>query len=50
MMQAFELWSWRRVLRVSWRQRKINEWVREIIGVPERSSGDDKEEEAADQI
>ena len=32
---AFELWAWRRLLRISWRQRKTNEWVREIVRVPE---------------
>ena len=35
MIQVFELWLWRRVLRVSWRDRKTNEWVRTTIGVPE---------------
>ena len=32
---AFELWVWRRVLRVSWVDRKTNTWIRETIGVPE---------------
>ena len=31
---AFELWAWRRLLRISWRQRKTNEWVREKVRVP----------------
>ena len=35
MIQVFELWLWRRVLRISWKERKTNDWVRETIGVPE---------------
>ena len=35
MIQVFELWLWRRVLRISWKDRKTNDWVRETIGVPE---------------
>ena len=27
MIDAFELWSWRRVLRVSWMERKTNIWI-----------------------
>ena len=26
-LDAFEMWCWRRVLRVSWRERRTNEWV-----------------------
>ena len=36
MIQVFELWLWRRVLRISWKDRKTNDWVRETIGVPEK--------------
>ena len=36
MIHVFELWLWRRVLRVSWREKKTNEWIRETIGVPEK--------------
>ena len=35
MIQAFEMWLWRRVLRVSWTERRTNEWVRERVGVRE---------------
>ena len=34
MIEVFELWLWRRVLRVSWRERKSNEWVRTQVGIP----------------
>ena len=30
-IDAFELWCWRRVLRVSWTQRKTNTWIIENI-------------------
>ena len=32
---AFELWTWRRMLRVSWMEHKTNEWVRGRVGVRE---------------
>ena len=35
-INAFELWCWRRMLRVSWRDRKTNIWVREKVGVQEK--------------
>jgi len=31
-MDAFEMWAYRRVLRVSWTARKTNKWVLEKIG------------------
>ena len=34
---AFELWSWRRVLRNSWTEYKTYVWVRQKIGVPEEN-------------
>ena len=34
MIEVFELWLWRRVLRVSWRERKSNEWVRTQVRIP----------------
>ena len=30
-IDAFELWCWRRVLRVSWMERKTNIWIIENI-------------------
>ena len=30
-IDAFELWCWRRVLRVSWMERKTNIWIIEKI-------------------
>ena len=30
-INAFELWCWRRVLRVSWMERKTNIWIVENI-------------------
>ena len=30
------MWVWRRVLRISWTERKTNKWVRERIGVEEK--------------
>ena len=30
-IDAFELWCWRRVLRVSWMERKTNVWIIENI-------------------
>ena len=35
MIEVFEMWLWRRVLRVSWTERRTNEWVRERVGVRE---------------
>ena len=32
---AFEMWAWRRMLRVSWRAHKTNVWIREKVGVKE---------------
>ena len=34
-ISAFELWTWRRMLRVSWMEHKTNEWVRGRVGVRE---------------
>ena len=34
-INAFELWCWRRMLRVSWIEHKTNSWVREKVGVKE---------------
>ena len=34
---AFELWCWRRVLRISWTEYKTNVWARQKIGVPEQN-------------
>ena len=36
MLDAFEMWLWRTVLRVSWIKRQTNEWVREQVGQKER--------------
>ena len=38
MIDAFEMWLWRRILNTSWRERRTNEWVREQIGVPKEKS------------
>ncbi|XP_078491079.1 uncharacterized protein LOC144747144 [Ciona intestinalis] len=35
MIQAFEMWLWRRVLRISWTERRTNEWVRKRFGATE---------------
>lgn len=35
MINVFEMWLWRRVLRVSWTQRKTNQWVRDQVGIGE---------------
>ena len=35
MINAFEMWLWRRVLRVKWTERRTNEWVRDQVGVRE---------------
>ena len=31
-VDAFEMWCYRRLLRVSWTERKTNKWVLEKIG------------------
>ena len=31
-IEAFELWVWRRMLQVNWKERKTNEWVRQRVG------------------
>ena len=33
MIQVFELWLWRTVLRVSWTERRTNEWIRAKVGI-----------------
>ena len=33
---AFEMWVWRRVLRVSWKEKKTNEWIRQKVGVTQK--------------
>ena len=38
MIAAFDMWLWRRVLRVSWTERKTNEWIGEQVGVGEEQS------------
>ena len=30
-LDSFELWCWRRVLKVSWKDRKTNEWIVENV-------------------
>ena len=35
MIKVFEMWLWRRVLRIGWTERKTNEWVREQVGIRE---------------
>ena len=32
-MEAFEMWLWRRILRISWTERRTNQWVRDQIGL-----------------
>ena len=34
-ISAFELWAWRRLLRISWTERKTNAWVRGTVNVQE---------------
>jgi len=38
MIEALEMWIWRRIMRVSRTERKTNEWVREQVGVSEEIS------------
>ena len=38
LIESFELWLWRRVLRISWQDMKTNDWVRKAIDVPEEES------------
>ena len=33
-IEAFEMWVWRRMLQISWKERKSNAWIRQKIGVP----------------
>ena len=33
MIDAFEMWLWRRVLKVKWTEKRTNEWVRRQAGV-----------------
>ena len=35
-MTAFELWCWRRVLRISWTEYKTNVWVRQRLAYRRR--------------
>ena len=37
MIDAMELWLWRKVLRVKWTDRRTNEWVRQKVGVSEKN-------------
>jgi len=32
---AFEVWVWRRMLKISWTEWKTNKWIPEKIGIPE---------------
>ena len=34
-LTSFEMWLWRRVLRISWIERKSNSWVREKVKITE---------------
>ena len=38
MLEAFEMWLWRRILRVSWTEKLMNECVKDRIGVSEERS------------
>jgi hypothetical protein len=38
MINAFEMWLWRRVLRIKWTERRTNQWVRDQVGVTEEHS------------
>ena len=33
-VEALEMWIWRRMLKISWRERRTNDWVRDTVGVP----------------
>ena len=35
-IEAFELWSYRRLLRMSWTEKKTNEWILNKMDVSER--------------
>ena len=35
LLAFFKLWTWKRMLRVSWMEHKTNEWVRGRVGVRE---------------
>ena len=35
-IESFELWVWRRMLQVSWKDRRTNEWIRQRVGVTEK--------------
>ena len=34
-INSFELWLWRRVLRVKWTDKRTNDWVRRKVGIME---------------
>jgi len=38
MIEALEMYIWRRIMRVGWTERKTNEWVREQVGVSKERS------------
>ena len=35
-IEAFELWCYRRLLRISWTEKKTNEWILNKMDVSER--------------
>ena len=35
-IESFELWVWRRMLQVSWKDRKTNTWIRRKVGITEK--------------
>ena len=35
-IESFELWVWRRMLQVSWKDRKTNAWIRRKVGITEK--------------
>ena len=34
-IESFELWVWRKMLQVDWKDRKTNVWIRQRVGVSE---------------
>ena len=35
-IESFELWVWRRMLQVSWKDRKTNTWIRRKVGITQK--------------
>ena len=46
-IHTFEMWCWRKMLRISWKEHKTNDHVKSLIGVKYNPMPEDGQEQAA---